>query len=429
MHEDAIHIKQLPSGLTCYVIQKKGYVEKQAALAVCYGSADIHYRNAQGEKRTPQGTAHFLEHKLFESEKMNVFNRFTEQGASVNAYTNFINTAYYFSSIDRFEDNLSLLFQFVQEPYFTHENVEKEKGIIEQEIRMYQDNPPWRLYINLHRALYHHHPVRFDIAGTVESISAIQPDLLYQCYETFYTPANQVFVCAGDFETPEIIFEWAEKAMRPNASGTAALTAAPVTRLYGEEPPAAAVCFTEEAMPVSLPMFQIGYKSSPAWLESKPAAKRIALAHILPDIIAGESSPLYAAMYEEGLIDNQFSVAYIGGAIWGTSLFTGRGPQPRRVEEMLLNAVSRMKNEGIPPERFDIIKRKTVGRYLRELNSLDAIVTTQVDGHNVGMHVLSIPDALEKLTIQDANEYLRACFQEESHALSVVRSMDNSYMK
>ena len=199
INEEVISAK-LDSGLDVLLIPKKGYIKKYAIFSTKYGSNDNKFIpiNENDVIQVPEGIAHFLEHKLFEEPEGNIFDEFSKLGTNVNAFTNFNQTSYLFSCTDNFCESLELLIKFVQNPYFTDENVEKEKGIIAQEIKMYEDNPGWRVFFNALKGMYFEHPVKIDIAGTIESIQNIDKETLYKCYNTFYNPKNMVLVTVGE---------------------------------------------------------------------------------------------------------------------------------------------------------------------------------------------------------------------------------------
>ncbi|WP_145614081.1 EF-P 5-aminopentanol modification-associated protein YfmH, partial [Bacillus licheniformis] len=205
--KETLYYEKMPGGLDVYVLPKEGFNKTYAVFTTKYGSIDNQFVPLGKDEmvRVPDGIAHFLEHKLFEKEDGDVFQQFSRQGASANAFTSFTRTAYLFSSTSNVEENLETLVDFVQDPYFTEKTVEKEKGIIGQEINMYDDNPDWRLFFGLIENMYQEHPVRIDIAGTIESISHITKDLLYECYETFYHPSNMLLFVVGPVDPEAII--------------------------------------------------------------------------------------------------------------------------------------------------------------------------------------------------------------------------------
>ncbi|MDR1537952.1 MAG: insulinase family protein [Clostridiales bacterium] len=408
-----IFIDRLPSGIKCYIIPKSGYVEKQAMLAVRYGSADSSYQIDGRRLEAPEGMAHFLEHKMFEDDKMAVFEQFTMQGASVNAFTTYTHTAYYFSCIDNFYENLGLLMDFVQKPHFTDANVEKEKGIIAQEIQMYSDNPSWKVYMNLNQALYHQGPLRDNIAGTLESIQEITKELLLENYNAFYHPSNMALICVGDLD-PVKIFQTVNEGFMEKPARVAG-------RIFGEEPACAKMSYIEEKLSVSMPLFEFGFKETDF---KSGLAGKIASSKILADIIAGESSPLYVSMYDEGLIDDSFAMDYLCGSFYGATIFSGASRDPIRVRGLLMAEISRLAQEGIDPSRFAAAKRKHLGKYIRSFNMIDHIGVNQVDLFSKDLDLFDLMDAFQSASIPDAQSRLNNHFLEESSALSVVSPMD-----
>ena len=285
------------SGLEIRVMPKKGYTSAYAVFGVKYGSIDTAVKNENGEFETiPEGTAHFLEHKLFESEDLNAFERFAKTGASANAYTSFEKTAYLFKGSENIGESLEILLDFVQNPYFTQQTVEKEQGIIGQEIRMYQDLPDWQVMFNLLKALYSDHPVRIDIAGTQDSIAEIDADLLYRLYKNFYNPANMVLCVVGGIE-PQEVFDIVERCIK-KTEGKAA------ERKFVKESGIPVRKYVEQQLSVAQKQFLLGYKeelSEPMLtLEDEIASQ------LMVEIIAGKSSPLFKRLIDEELVDMGF---------------------------------------------------------------------------------------------------------------------------
>ncbi|MCL2421377.1 MAG: insulinase family protein [Defluviitaleaceae bacterium] len=395
----------LPNGMDCFTIPKKGYAEKQAAIVVKYGGADA--------DRLP-GIAHFLEHKLFEDPQLSMFDAFTQQGASVNAYTHFTHTVYHFSTVQSFPEHLQTLFRLINTPHFTEENVEKEKGIILAEIDMYADNPFWQVYTGLHRALFSVSPLRQEILGTRESVQTIQPDQLYECYHQFYTPDNMALICIGDFE-PTQVTKWSKTFAHPNGRKMRPFDP---RSILADEPAQAAAPFIAQQMPVSIPLFQLGFK---ALYEAVCSPITMAASHILIDMIAGESAKLYADLYDLGMIDNQFSVEYIGGTSYGIFMIAGASPQPEAVRERILQAIAKAKAHGLDSRRFEIIKGKHIGRYVRGFNSIETLSSIQADMFTRGQDIAQALEAFCSVTLEDAEVQLHAVLNEAHCALSVIR--------
>lgn len=406
---EEMHVRKLSSGIKCYIIPKKGYVEKQAILATKYGAIDINFSVDNESFSTPHGVAHFLEHKVFEDEELNLFDQFAQIGGNVNAFTNYNNTAYYFSCSDNFEQNFELLLDFVFKPYLTDENIEKEKGIIAQEINMYSDYPSWKCYFNMQSAMYKELPVKYDIAGTVESIQEIDKEVLLKCFDAFYQPENMVIICSGDFDIDNI-YKTIDKKIQKGYSKK-------IIRNSYEEPKEVGQSFIEQKMSVSIPLFNLGFKDNNI---EDDKGLLIAKSKILLDIIAGESSPIYEKMYNEGIIDNSFSIDYSCGIDYGISVFSGNSIEPQKVSNEIIKEVKRISKEGIDKARFEQIKRKHIGSYVRSFNSINTITTMQLDFETKGTDLFGIMDSFNKLTVNMLNQRLKDHLDTDNYVLSVV---------
>jgi len=294
---ETVYCEQLPNGLQVYVVPKPGFRKTFAAFATKYGSIDNHFQ-AQGgpEIRVPDGIAHFLEHKMFEEPTGDIFAQFASQGASANAFTGFERTVYIFSATERIAENLTTLIDFVQNPYFTDENVEKEKGIIGQEIKMYQDHPDWRSYYGLIAAMYREHPVRIDIAGTIESISQITKETLYDCYRTFYHPSNMMLVVAGGVHAEDVM-----ALVRDNQAAKTFGPQREIRRFFPKEPPEVARRTLTVRLPVSLPKCLLGFKEPQHNLEGRALLERELCTKLVFDALFSPSSVQYQSLYDEHL--------------------------------------------------------------------------------------------------------------------------------
>src|SRR6185312_2151845 len=254
------------------------------------------------EINVPDEIAHFLEHKLFEKEHGDVFQDFSVHGASANAFTSFTRTAYLFSATDKLYENTEILLNFVQEPYFTDQTVEKEKGIIAQEITMYDDLPDWRLYFGTIENMFHEHPVKIDIAGTVDSIQEITADHLYECYETFYHPSNMVLFVVGAVDPAEMM-----DFIKKNQDAKTFKEPAEIIRKFPEEPSSAAIRERTLEMDVTKPKLNIGLKCNNTNIQSDEMLRHELSALLVLDLLFGRTSTFYTEAYHEGLIDESFS--------------------------------------------------------------------------------------------------------------------------
>ncbi len=406
----SIKINVLSNGLTCYIIPKERFAEKEAVLCVNYGSCDTAFEYNGKTVKTPEGIAHFLEHKLFEDEEINVFNKFTENGANVNAFTNILNTAYYFSGIDNFYENLDLLLEFTQRIKLTEKNVEKEKGIIAQEIRMYDDNAFWQMRLNLMQALYKNCPVRNNIAGSVESITSITKDMLENCFNTFYYAENSALICVGDFDENKI-YEMAEKKIKK-------LEKREIKSLYGEEPNGILKSKTEAEMELSRPMFSLGFKETNL---CESIENRMVGTKILMDVLAGLSSNFFNTLYEKGHIDGPVSLEYSAESFFGTAVFSGTCENPEKTTELIIEEINKVKKDGICQERFEQIKNKHLGRFYRSFNDIDAIAMGQTSLFNKSLHLFDFLEALKKCSLEETQKKLEKLFKDDNYSLSIMR--------
>lgn len=403
-----------PSGLPIFVCPKPGYASSYAVFATRYGSIDNVFRMGGDDQETevPAGIAHYLEHKLFESEDGDAFERYAATGASANAYTSHDRTAYLFTCTGDIRPSLEILLDFVQKPYFTEQTVQKEQGIIGQEIRMCEDSPARCVFINMLEALYHRHPVNIDIAGTVESISHITPALLYGCYRSFYNLHNMVLAVAGNV-TVEQVLEVADRLLRPAEAWS-------LERGEIEEPETAVKERIEQAMPVSAPLFYLGFKEK-VQPGVYPSARREMAADVLLELIAGRSSRLYASLMADGLINQGFGAEYFSGPGYAVSLFGGESKDPDRVAQAIHDEADRLRREGIDPAAFAAARNAQYGHMVAGLNNVEECGDMLVDDYLRGMPPFAMIDAAATLTMDDVGELLREGLRREAAALSVIR--------
>lgn len=406
------------SGLKVYLMPKSGYMKKYAVFATQYGSNDNKFIPI-GEKEAievPEGIAHFLEHKLFEEPDENIFDKFSEFGASVNAYTNFNQTAYLFSCTDNFYENLELLIKFVQNPYFTDENVEKEKGIIAQEIKMYEDNPGWKVFFNCLTGMYHNHPVKTDIAGTVESIRKIDKEILYTCYNTFYHPKNMVLFLVGDISLEEVV-----KVVDSSEKKDIKLDVEEITRIYPEEPKEIKEKYIEEKLVTSIPIFIIGFKDDELGLEGKELVKREIVTNILLEMLFGKSSKFYQELYSEGLIDASFGGQYVGHKNYGHSIVAGQSYKPEVVLERINTYLEEIRNEGLNEEDFERIKNKDIGSNIMGFNSVEFIANNFINYFFLDFLFLDYLDVYDSISFEDALNRFNKHYRKDNYTLSVIK--------
>ena len=399
------------SGLKVFVMEKPDYSSCYALFGTKYGSIDTSFSTDGGKTflNVPEGIAHFLEHKLFESEDGDAFSRYAETGASANAYTSFDRTCYLFSCSDRFKDNFDILLDFVQHPYFTEKTVQKEQGIIGQEIRMYDDSPAWRVLFNMLEAMYFEHPVRIDIAGTTQSIAEITDKLLYSCYDTFYNPANMFVAVAGNVNADEVALQVEKNLIKKE----------PVTVVRGKinEPDAVKEKYTEQHLDVASPQFCLGFKETVTAPE-KSAKERIAMGVTL-EILAGDCSALYKELTDEELINDEFETEYFTGNGYACVMFSGESDYPEKVKEKVLLQIEKLLKNGIDEELLKAVKRAMYGDILRRFNSCESIASAMAECAMFGFGLFDEQELVSGVTAQDVKNCLLA-LKEEKSVLSVI---------
>ena len=399
----------LDSGLKIYILEKPQYNSSYAIFGTKYGSIDTCFAVNGDETSVPEGIAHFLEHKLFESEDGDAFTKYAKTGAYANAFTSFDRTCYLFSCSDKFYENLKILLTFVQSPYFTEQTVKKEQGIIGQEIRMYDDNPGWRVMFNMLKGMYHNHPVRIDIAGTVESIAQIDHNLLYKCYNTFYNPSNMFICIAGNVDAEQVL-----KQIKESVNPAESIE---ITRIGSDEPETIVKPYVEQSLAVAQPMFCFGYKEA----VSKPecTVKEKITTALLLEIIAGDASPLYKELTDDGLINDEFSTEHFCGNGYSAFIFEGESKNPRLVAEKIRKEIERIKTEGIDKKLFSAIRCGMYGNAIRLFDSVDGIAMQMVDCAMQDSGLFDDIKYLKSVTAEDVYKRLMK-FDGENAVLSVI---------
>lgn len=412
---EVMHVYEHESGLKVHVIPKKGYSKKYAAFSTHYGSINSEFV-VPGEKeatRVPDGIAHFLEHKLFEQKDGSVMDKFAKLGSSPNAYTGFDQTVYLFSCTDKFEDNFKLLLDYVQNPYLTDESVEKEKGIIGQEIRMYEDNAGWRSFFNLLGAFYEKNPVRIDIAGTIESIGKINKEILYTCYNTFYHPSNMVIVVVGDVD-PQSVFELAEKSLVKKDERK------PIERVFPQEGNGLKKNYVEQSLAVATPLFQMGFRDNRLDKGLDMLKHEIGV-KLLLEMILGKSSGLYSELYGDGLINSTFETDFTIEENYAFSMFGGESTDPEKVKGKLLAEIESIKKKGLDKNSYERIKKSMSGRFLRQLNSVERISRLFISVYFKGVNMFDYFEVYDKITFEYITELFNEHFNPDNLALSVIK--------
>ncbi|WP_277668304.1 EF-P 5-aminopentanol modification-associated protein YfmH [Caproiciproducens galactitolivorans] len=406
-----------PSGLRIFVYPKENNNSTYAVFGTRYGSIDMCFKSSDDSEpnKVPAGIAHYLEHKLFESEDGDAFARFAKTGASANAYTSFDKTCYLFSCTENVYESLEILLDFVQSPYFTEQTVQKEQGIIGQEIRMYDDDPQWRVMFNLLRAMYHNHPVKIDIAGTVESIAQITPELLYKCYNTFYNLNNMVLCVAGNVEVNKVL-ELCDKMLKPSKHLS-------IDRIFENEPDEVVQSRIEQKLSVSTTIFQLGFKEKVG--KNRVSAEEIAQTEILLELMASDSSPLFRRLLDAELINQStFAYEYFEGPGYASVIFSGESKDPDAVADEIKKEAEKLRTQGIDPVAFERSKKAVYGRLISSFNSVDNIANTLASLAFTGHELFHYVDSVSQADIASVQARLNTQLRADSSVLSIVKPID-----
>lgn len=410
---ETVYEEVLENGLHVFVFPKPEFGQCYAFFATRYGGMDTRFQLNGQWLDTPMGIAHYLEHKMFDTPEGNALQALSATGASPNAFTSTAITGYHFSCTDRFWENLRILLEFVSVPYFTKESVEKEQGIIGQEIRMIEDNPDWQVFHLLLEALYKNHPVRNSVAGSVESIAEITAETLYSCHEAFYTPSNMTLCVAGNVD-PEKVCAMAREILPKEKKPE-------IPRDCGGEEPIEVCCRENgRVMAVSAPLMQLGVKGTPA-PDGKAQLWQKILGELACEALMGSSSPLYSKLYTQGLINGGFYCGYMDYPGCAFLVAGGESKDPQAVREAILSEAARIGREGLDEGLFQRLKKSAYGSYVRGLNSFENLCVEQARSFFTQQDPWTFPEVFAQLERGDAEAFIQEWFQPERTALTVIR--------
>ncbi len=419
--KEEVYTEKLDNGLTVMIIPKRKVQKKYIIWGTKYGSNDNKFI-APGETNiteVPKGVAHFLEHKMFEQENgTNSLDVLSSLGVEANAYTTNDHTAYLYECTDNFYEALDEFMDYIQHPYFTDENVEKEKGIIGQEIMMYDDYPEWKVYLNTLEAMYHNNPIKLDITGTIETIDKIDKEILYKCYNTFYNPSNMAIVICGDFVPEEILEEIKKRLIDKKSNGK-------IQRIYEKEPKEIVKEKIEQKMEVSRPLCTIGIKDcniENSFSSSEEIVKRHLSIEILLNILIGESSNLYKKLYQQGNISNMPSISYEFSNNYAHILISMQANEPEKIYEELKKEIKKQKEETIKEEEFNRIKKMIYGEYVKEYNDVTEIARMFLSDYFKGINTFDYLEQIGSINLNYVNQILKEVFDETKMCLSIIRN-------
>ena len=408
---------KLSNGLNVYICKKEGFKKKIGMFGTKYGSLINDFVDINSSKRikVPDGIAHFLEHKLFEKEGENALDMFSKIGVSSNAYTTFDHTVFYFETNNKFEESIKLLVKLIKEPYFTEENVEKEQGIIAQEILMGNDDPDYMVYFNTLKAMYQKNNVRIDIAGTVESISNITKDLLYTCYNTFYNLNNMFFVVVGDVDVEKTI-KLIEDSINIYSKNEKKINEE-IKTFSEDEPMQVAKREIIEKMDVYMPKLCIGYKLNV--VQKEEIIKRAILADIVSDMYFSKLSKFYEEEYSKGIITDEVILSYEGTKYFSHVVIMGESTKLLELKSDILKYIEKIKKYPIDTYLFEQVKSNKIGSTLIENDRLNSCYRRIIDSILADTDVYADIEILQNLNVQDVKNFLEL-LDNENNVVSII---------
>lgn len=414
---ETLYTEKLDNGLSVFLLPKPEMNKTYAVFSTNYGSIDQTFVpiQSQEEVTVPEGVAHFLEHKMFEKKDRDVFADFGKQGASANAYTSFTKTAYLFAATTNIEKNVETLIDFVQDPYFSEQSVEKEKGIIGQEINMYDDGPDWQAFMGAIEAMFENHPVKVDIAGTVDSINKITKDDLYTCYNTFYHPENMTLFIAGNFQ-PEKMME----LIKTNQAGKNFQPMDTIRRHYPDEKAEVAKRENHITMPVQVPKCTVGIKESVTELRGEAFLNQDLLQGMVLDHFFSKGGSFYQELYDAKLIDSSFFYETNLEKNFGYSLIGGNTEEPERFAEKVKQQLFSTNQFTLSEEAFHQMKKKKIGQLLRAMNSLEYVANKAIHYHTVGVDFFKVIKTVQSFTLEEVNAFIRDWISEDRLAVCYI---------
>ncbi|MCD8878480.1 EF-P 5-aminopentanol modification-associated protein YfmH [Staphylococcus kloosii] len=409
--DEYVYKETLDNGLDVFIIPKRGFQKTFVTYTTQFGSLDSKFKphNQDSYITVPDGVAHFLEHKLFENEEDDLFTAFAEDNAQVNAFTSFDRTSYLFSATDQIETNIKRLLTMVETPYFTKETVDKEKGIIAEEIKMYQEQPGYKIMFNTLRAMYDTHPIKVDIAGSVDSIYKITKDDLYLCYETFYHPSNMVLFVVGDVDPEQILNivteheDKRDKVAQPEIQRDPLIEKEEVNQQ-----------FVSEKMKLQSPRLMLGFKNKPLVNASADQYVRKDLEMTLFfELVFGEETDFYQSLLNSELIDDTFGYQFILEPTYSFSIISSATQKPVELKQLLLAELEKSQGKLTDNEAFELLKKQFIGEFISGLNSPEYIANQYTKLHFEGVSLFDMLEIVENITLESVNDTAKQCLNLE----------------
>lgn len=412
---ETLHKKVLTNGFEIYVLPKKGYMKTHAFFSTEYGSLYNKFEKDGKVHNMPKGIAHFLEHKIFDEDDNSIFDQFGEYGASVNAFTNHFATCYTFSTVDNVDECINCLLTFVQTLEMSDESVEKEKAIILQEIKMYEDQPQWKAFMNMLKGLYHNHPIQYDIGGSEASINSISKEDLQICFDSFYTPDRMFAFVIGDVDVDHIV-----KVIEKSLSKEFMMKPKAPEIILPIEPKGVFYDLKEETCHLPMPIFYMGIKDRVFYTDTKDRLRKGLISKMLTDMVFGKGSSFFERHYESGLINASFSCDFSYGRTFGYTGMSAETREPFTLKEKIGLEIKRVREEGLSASDFERIRKKMVGRHLSSFNSTKYIANTFVNYYMKGIELFDYLETLEKIEFKQVEDRFFEHFDLQYSTVSII---------
>ena len=417
--EEEYYEQELKSGLKVVLIPREKFNKKHAILSVDVGSVDLKLKDENDRiHQYPKGIAHFMEHMLFENREGSIIDKFSQIGSSVNAYTGFNNTNYYFNTTNDFFKSLKYLFDFVMNPHFDKKKIKHEKSVINQEINMYQDSPNWQSFFQLLQSLYYEYPIKYNIAGSPKSIEKINQKLLQDFFNRYYDLSNMRLVVIGNVEHEEL-FEWLEDKFSQIDNSNSIFE-----KLYPSEPKGIKLKEKDIAMSISRPIISLGYKENRCFKDDRKIIEQDMTTNMILEMIFGKSNDYYHELYNKNLIDENFSFNYMREKNTGFAKIYAETTSISETNEEINKILNNWDNE-INSKDFEVVKNKYIGRYFRSLNSFETLSSQIIKYLNLGQNYLDIIRIIKGIKLNDIIEQYHNIFKDQEQAKVIIRKISD----
>jgi len=399
---ESVYIIKLKNGMQVHILPKEEpYFTTYVELSVPFGALDLNYKDKEEMVSTPYGTAHFLEHKIFAMPDGDAFGKFSALGVDANAMTSYNQTSYLFVATKNVIEALTHLFNMIDTPYFTTENVDHEKHIIAEELKMYLDDPNVVMQNRLTEMMYHHHPLKYDIGGTLESIMDITSEILTNVYHNFYHPSNRLVTIAGKVDVKALrAFFKAYDQKNP-------IKQPKIKTVYPKEPRKLVLKNDVEIKDVGINKLMLGIKLVPSKLSKKDQIEKEIRITMMLNMLLGSSSITYAKLLEDKLINQSFFINTTFEKHAENILIYAESKKIMKLKKILMKILIEDASELLTKEAFDRYKKVYLGQFIYALNNLETKAYLYGKYQHLGFSLYDIVELLKEITYEQLIEELK----------------------